>query len=207
MTAPTIAITGGVGAGKSSLCQHLLALGARHLDADAVSHAVLEYPDVAAAVIARFGPTVQAGRRQVNRQALGRMAFSNRESLRRLTEILYPRIRVALAERIAALRATGPASIVLEAPTLFESGCDDLADVVVTVEAPLEQRERRCRDSRNWPAGEVERRERFLVGAAERKARADHTVVNEGTADDLRRAAAALWQQCSASTYTDRQPT
>ncbi|MFW5856276.1 MAG: dephospho-CoA kinase [Planctomycetota bacterium] len=197
---PVLAVTGGVGAGKSVFVRHLETLGARVLDADAEAHAVLDEPRVRDELVRRFGGDILTDDGRADRQALAERVFRDAESLRRHTEVVYPALRRRLGRRLADLRETDARPVVLEAATLFEAGARDLVDHVVTVEAPLPLREERCRTARGWTPGEATRRDAFLLGEEERRRRADEVVENTGDENDLRRAAEAVYRRLCAST-------
>jgi dephospho-CoA kinase len=194
-----IAVTGDVCAGKSTFAEIFAATGgARYLSADDVAHEVLDEEEIARELGERFGAAVRDPAGGIDRRALAGAAFGSEEDLKRLTEVVYPRIRQRLAEKLARLAEASDAPVVLEAPTLYEAGAEGLADAVITVEAPRRLRAERCGE-RGWDAGELARRERFLIGPDARRERAD--VVVENQSDDpksLRQAANDAWHTLSA---------
>ncbi len=188
----TLGVTGAVCGGKSTLARMLADRGARLVDADAIAHEVLDRPEVRERLVAAFGASILGPTDRINARALGQRAFADAASLKRLTDVVYPPIREALADRLDRLHAQDDAPVVLDAPTLYEAGCEHLVDRVATVEAPPEVCEARAR-ARGWIAGEVARREELKLPAQERRRRADYVVENTGTLDELARAAQDLW--------------
>ena len=87
---PVIGLTGGIGAGKSTVTQLLKELGAAVIDADTVGHQIY-LPDLPAwrEIVATFGPDVLNADRTINRQALGKIVFADPEALRRLNGIVH----------------------------------------------------------------------------------------------------------------------
>jgi dephospho-CoA kinase len=186
-----VAVTGGIGAGKSRFCRALAPLpGVRVLEADRFAHRALEENEaVRLAVRARFGAAVFDARERIDRARLAEIVFADAGARRALEAIVHPVVRAALASAVAALRETEDAAIVLvEVPLLAESGVPDWCDRVVTVEASVATRRARARDR----AG-LARRIAAQAGDVERRAIADTVVVNEGGEADLERAARALY--------------
>ena len=88
---PVIGLTGGIGAGKSTVTQMLEELGAAVIDADKVGHQIY-LPDLPAwrEIVETFGPGVLNADRSINRQALGKIVFADPEALRALNRIVPP---------------------------------------------------------------------------------------------------------------------
>src|SRR5919202_4086207 len=129
---PVIGLTGGIGAGKSTVTQMLEELGAAVIDADKVGHQIY-LPDLPAwwEIVETFGPGVLNADRTVNRQALGKIVFGDPEALRTLNRIVHPKMFDRMAELIAELRAGGRMkAIVVEAAVLIEAHWQPLADQV-----------------------------------------------------------------------------
>lgn len=183
---PIVGLTGGVGAGKSTAARMLEERGFVVVDAHEAAHDALDRPDVREDIRTRFGEAVVNDDGSVDRAALGRIAFADAATLKQLTDVIYPVVGEILKERLDALRSEATRPVLLEAPTLFEAGCETLVDTVVTVEADADLRERRCTANRGWPAGETERRERLKISEAERRKRSDTVIENNGTKEDLR---------------------
>ena len=120
-----MALTGGIGAGKSEALAALARLGAATLSTDAVVHALYAAPEVRDAVVARWGPDVAPGG-VVDRPAIARHAFASPEDRAWLEGLLWPLV----GERVAAWRAEEsarqppPRALVVETPLLFEAGLD-----------------------------------------------------------------------------------
>jgi dephospho-CoA kinase len=196
---PVVGVTGGVGSGKSSFAAALAGEDWTLVSADEVAHEVLEEETIRQRLAAAFGPGILDAEGRIDRAALGRRVFASRAALQRHTAVVYPAIRERLAARLAAARQAAAGGVVLEAPTLYEAGCEGLVDRVVTVEAPLEARARRCSAARDWGPDEVRRREALTIGEAERRRRADTVVENDGDLDALRAAARRMRERLSAS--------
>ena len=96
-----IGLTGPIGCGKSTVAGWLGERGAVVVDADAVARQVTEQADVAAAVVARFGPDVRRADGSIDRAALGRVVFADPVALRALEAIVHPAVRPRILAAIA----------------------------------------------------------------------------------------------------------
>lgn len=182
--APRIGISGGVGAGKSSLTQVFREGGAVVADADELAHSVVEpgTPGLSR-VAAEFGAGVLAPDGSLDRAALARLVFADEDARRRLEAIVHP--LVARAAREAMRAAPTNTLAVYDVPLLVETGMEDLFDAVLVVDAPLDQRlERLAR--RGLDREEALRRIAAQADAARRRAAATIWVDNAGSLDDLR---------------------
>lgn len=140
-----LGLTGGIGAGKSTALAAFARRGAAVLSSDDIVHALYREPDVAAAVRARFGDAVMSADGQVDRAALGAVAFVHADGIAFLEDLLHPRIaeRRMCWMRDQAARCPAPRVVVCEVPLLFEAGLHDLFDAVVVVTAPEDIRRAR----------------------------------------------------------------
>ncbi len=179
-----IGLLGGIGSGKSSVARMLAALGAEWLDADAIAHSVLDEPEIVAAVCKRHGAaTLLPGTpARVDRAALGRRVFDDRDALRHLEALLHPRVLELLEQRLDSLRQRGEVpAILLDVPLLLETG--QLAarcDLLLFVDSPAEERLQRVVERRRWSPAELARREALQLPLAQKRAAADQVLVNDG---------------------------
>jgi len=125
-----IALTGGIGSGKTTVAGRWVALGAHEIDADLLAREVVE-PDTEglAAVVARFGDQVLEPDGSLNRSALASVAFASEEPRKDLEAILHPRIQNLAAERAVGLEGV----IVYTIPLLAETNSRLDFDRIVTV--------------------------------------------------------------------------
>lgn len=130
----TIALTGGIACGKSTVAAMLEKLGAPVISADVISRA-LTAPGGAAlpAIRHAFGPAVFTPEGVLDRAALGRRVFADSAALQTLNALTHPLIYREMVQAREACRKSGAPVVVLEVPLLFEAGMQDLADVVVCV--------------------------------------------------------------------------
>lgn len=136
-----LGLTGQSGAGKSTLCRYLQHLGCTIVDADEAARTVVEKGSACIADIAlEFGCeylTVEGG---LNRRKMAETVFTDKAKLKRLNAVMFPYIINDLKEQLEQARKTRDGIIILDAPTLFESGADKFCDRVASVIAPEEAR-------------------------------------------------------------------
>ena len=176
-SAVVIGLTGGVGSGKSTATLLFQEMGARVIDADAITHRLLDRPAVRRTLLRAFGREVVRNGR-IDRAAVARRAFRDAVSVRRLNSAVHPFVRREIRRRLTQLRRSGK-PIVLDAALLLETGANKLCDTLVFVDAPRAIRVRRVA-SRGWSDRELRRRERAQWPVRRKRARSDHVVRNKG---------------------------
>lgn len=196
-----IAVTGGIGSGKSAVASRLAAHGAVVIDADRIARDVVEpgTPGLAA-VAAAFGSAVLTGTGALDRAAMAAIVFSDPARRRELEAIVHPLVARRSADLIAA--APVDAVVVYDVPLLAESAGGDRDrtgefDVVVTVEAPLDERVSRL-VGRGLTTEDARARIAAQADDARRRAIADRVVVNDGDLAALDAAVDALWAELTA---------
>jgi dephospho-CoA kinase len=174
-----VAITGGIGAGKSAALEAFGRHGAATRSSDEIVHRLLSGdPEVRDALAERFGLEV-IGPDGADREAIGRIVFNDPDELEWLEALLHPKVvqqhstwRQELTER-----PNPPAVSVTEVPLLYETGGDSRFDVVVVITASPEVRAERR------PVTDT--REQRLIPDDEKLRLADYAYVNDGTLEEL----------------------
>ena len=179
---PFIGLTGGLGAGKSEALRALGELGAATLSTDEVAHEVLASEQEA--VVERLGPEVAPDGR-VDRALVAERVFGDGDARAWLEGLLWPRVGARVIEWRAEVEAARPAprAAVVEVPLLFESGMESVFDGTIAVVAEESERERRAA-ARGHAA--VAGRERRQLSQSEKSQKADYTVRNDGTVEELK---------------------
>ena len=181
MTRPVaVAITGGIGAGKSEALRAFARHGAATVSADEIVHHLLRRDDVRSAVVARMGNGVVAPDGNVDRGALATVVFNDREALVWLEELLHPLVAAEYLrwrETLGDL-PTPPAVAVTEVPLLYETGGDARFDKVVLITAPEKLRRMRSDVA-------MDDRESRFIPDREKAERADYVFRNLGSLDEL----------------------
>ena len=186
-----VGLTGGIGAGKSTVAALLEARGAVVTSADEVSRDVVSPgSDGLAAVVAEFGDGVLASDGSLDRSALGRLVFSDDLSRARLEEILLPLIAAEAWARMETIPAGRVA--VYDVPLLVEGQMQDMFALVVVVEADLELRLKRLAQ-RGMDREHALARVASQATDEERRAVADVVLSNSGSIDELEADVDRLW--------------
>jgi dephospho-CoA kinase len=198
---PVIGLTGGIGAGKSTVTQMLEKLGAAVIDADKVGHQIY-LPDLPAwrEIVDTFGPEVLNADRTIDRQALGKLVFADPEALRTLNRIVHPKIFDRMGELIAEMRARGGMkAIVVEAAVLIEANWMALVDQVWLVVASEAVVVDRLAKQRHLSSEQVRTRIAAQLTNDERLKHADVVIRNDGSLEEVRHAVQQAWDQLAGT--------
>lgn len=189
-----VGLTGGLGAGKSTVARMLAARGAVVVDADELARRAVE-PGTEAhrRVVDAFGPGVVDAEGRVDRATLARAVFADEERRRALEAIVHPEVFRMLGEELDRLRGTD-AVVVFDAALLVESGFHGACDLVVVVSAPEEQRLARV-TARGMDEAEARARIAAQAGPEERRAAADVVIENDRDLVALEAQVDALWRR------------
>jgi len=196
MVAPVVGLTGGIGAGKSTVASLLAELGAEVIDADRIGHqAYRPGSEGFARVVEAFGPGVVGADGAIDRRALGALVFADPAARARLDALVHPLIAAEVGRRIVAARAEGFARpLVVEAAILLEAGWSPLVDRVWVVSTRRENVIARVMTARGMTRAEVERRLDAQMSDAERRRHADLVLENDDSPAALRAAVEAAWR-------------
>lgn len=173
-----IAITGGIGSGKSVVLVACRELGHPVFSCDEIYADLLGKSDFLAELGAAFPQCVKDD--VLDRRALSQIAFSGEDALRRLNAVTHPRIMERLLEEMDAF----PLSFA-EVPLLYEGGFEGLFDAVIAVYRGAEERIRAVKERNGLSVEEIRLRIERQFPQEELKTRADFLIENSGTADEL----------------------
>lgn len=179
-----VALTGGIGSGKSAAGDFFEDLGAVVIDADQLARDVIERgTEGFDELVVTFGDDILSNG-ILDRTKLGQIVFSDVQARKKLEEIIHPRVQAAFNEIVE----TSPqgAVIVYQIPILVETAGKDRFDYVITVEATLENRIARLKE-RGMKGYEIEARMKIQATDAERAEIADAVFNNDGDSDQLLR--------------------
>ncbi|HXG75555.1 MAG TPA: dephospho-CoA kinase [Gaiellaceae bacterium] len=176
-----VAITGGIGAGKSTALEAFRRHGAATVSSDEIVHHLLASdPDVKRALVERFGEDILGEDGAPDRERIALRVFKDAEALAFLEQLLHPLVSreyLTWREQLAEL-PNPPAVCVTEVPLLYEVGAETRFDKVVLITAPPKLREARR-------GGRRDDREARLLPDREKAKRADYVYVNTGTPEEL----------------------
>ena len=183
-----LALTGGLGSGKSTAAEVFAERGAAVIDLD-------EVPAVRDRVVAAFGPDVLGADGRIDRQALATRAFATEDDTARLNAVVHPAVLAAVAGALDTLALQGepPRAVVLVVPLLAESPLFlEPVDAVLAISATEEVRLERAM-ARGMAREDAERRMARQAGDSERREIADYVIENDGDIESFRRDVRAFW--------------
>jgi dephospho-CoA kinase len=191
----TLGVTGGIGSGKTTVCRFLEEQGARVFYADIEAKRLMqENPAVRAAIEAAFGPESYTDDGALNRAYLAGHVFGDDAELERLNAIVHPHVFESFEAAKERARDEDVPLLVHEAALLFEAGGDAHVDAVAVVDAPEADRVERVTERDDVTAEQVRARMEHQLSPEALRRRADYVITNDGSLDDLRRQAIALYR-------------
>lgn len=191
----TIAVTGGIGAGKSETVEILRRLGAKTVNADLLGHAAYAsgtsgYDELVGA----FGEEIVDDDGEIDRKIVGDIVFRDESKLKTLQSIVWHRIRAMLKAELKRNQADNVETTALEAAVLYEAGWQDLADCVWTVEASYHLRLARIVKKTGMSEGAARDRIDAQLAPEIRIEKADEVICNDGDLAALEQRVTELWQ-------------
>lgn len=197
-----LALTGGIGSGKSTVAQLFAQRGATVIDADAISRSLMEPgQQVLADVVATFGDHLLDDSGRLERQALANMVFNDETARERLNAIVHPAVRAeSQRQREAALAADAEHAVIIQdIPLLVETGQADQFDGVIVVETDHAVRLHRLVETRGMDTADANARMAAQATDAQRRAVADWIIENSGSLADTEAQVAKVWDELTAN--------
>ena len=197
-----LGLLGGIASGKTTVARLLVETGLRHgagalsvsmIVADDVAQEALDDPEVIAAVRAQLGDAVMGADGRLDREAISAAVFDDDRALRRLEEIVHPRVRKRIRKLLEGKGASDV--VVLDIPLLAESPFLEECDVLIFVDAPADVRAERARKLRGWSTAEIARRERHQTPLQRKKELSRYTVRNAGSLDETKAGVTEVWSE------------
>ncbi len=191
----TIAVTGGIGAGKSETVEILKQLGAKTVNADLLGHAAYAvgtsgYDELVTA----FGDEIVDDDGEIDRKIVGDLVFRDEGKLKILQSIVWHRIRAMLKDELKRNQIDRTRATALEAAVLYEAGWQDLADCVWTVEASYHLRLARIVKKTGMSEGAARNRIDAQLAPEIRIEKADEVICNNGDLVALKQRVTDLWR-------------
>lgn len=188
----SIALTGGIGSGKSLVGELFEELGAIVIDSDQLARQAIERGTPGFdSVLASFGDEILSDG-EIDRSKLANIVFKDEKARRELESIIHPRVR-DLATSIAA-KVPDTGVLINQIPLLAETNGKSRFDLVITVSSDLELRRARLRD-RGLKDYEIDKRIAAQANDEVRAAISDFVIENNGSVEDLERAVSDLWER------------
>jgi dephospho-CoA kinase len=191
----SVALTGNIAAGKSTVAELFERWGATVIDADQlVREAQAPGQPVLARIAATFGAELIRKDGSLDRGALRARVLAEPNALTELNRIVHPVVHRRRKQLLSDARARGDRVVVSVIPLLFEAADPFEFDAVVLVDAPESVRRARLLASRTLPPGEVDRMMAAQMSPASKRRRSDYVIDNDGDRQALEQAAASVWQ-------------
>ncbi|HTT69436.1 MAG TPA: dephospho-CoA kinase [Gemmatimonadales bacterium] len=195
----SVALTGNVAAGKSTVLAHFAHWGAVVVDTDQLAReAVAPGRPALAAILARFGDDLALADGSLDRALLRRRVMGDDERRAVLNAITHPEVMRLHAERLEDARKAGAAIVVSDIPLLFEVLDPDAWDVVVLVDAPEETRRRRLVELRGYADEEARDVMSAQLSSRFKRAKSHIVIDNDGSLEALQANARAAWDALTA---------
>jgi len=194
-----IGLTGSSGSGKSTVASLLSDRQFHIIDCDTVARTVLR-PDTTCLsdIFHTFGQNVKNEDGSLNRAALADIVFRDKKKLEQLNGIMYPQITADIKKQLEELSQQGNRFVVLDAPTLFESGADQLCDITVSVLSEDVLRLQRIMKRDNISIEQAKNRLSSQYPNSFYRERSDYTVENSGSIEYLKKQIDQLIDQIQA---------
>jgi dephospho-CoA kinase len=191
-----VGLTGTIGSGKTEVARIARGEGIPVVSSDDVARRIMETdPDVGAALHQRFGSDVVPDTGPLDRRRLAELIFGpttdHTEHRHFVEQLVHPRVIESIAQWLDQLAARGEPMAIVESALIYNAGIEDLFDYVVAVVAPESLRRQRYRE-RTGSDADFEPRQQAQLSDDELRQRADFTIVNDGTLDDLEQATKTL---------------
>jgi dephospho-CoA kinase len=177
-----IGLTGGIGSGKSTVCQLFAELGAEIIDADALAREMTNMdPHILKKIRETFGEAYFHTDGTLNRGQLAHLVFGNKTELEKLNQIIHPSVIAKIREKITLFRVENPKKLlVVESAILFESHMENLFDRIIVVDTNPGEIRKRLKQRDTLTDQEIDNRLKSQMPATEKKAKANHIIPNDG---------------------------
>lgn len=188
-----VGLTGGFGTGKSYVASVFRSLGAKVVDADKLAHAALKTGTAEhGKVVAEFGSSILNPDGSIDRKALGRIVFQDKQNLGRLNRIVHPYV---IGKIKASLKKAKKGILIIDAALIFETGLEKLMHFVVVVKASRQKQISRCIERFNMKEKDVCKRMACQMPLKTKIKKADYVIDNDGTRMETKKQVIQLWKE------------
>lgn len=182
-----VAITGGIGSGKSSVLSMMADLGARVIDADKLAREALSKGAPAyLKMVERYGPSILDQNKEIDRSALASIAFDSDDDRTFIEKAIHPFVKNEINRLASEFSKTGTRVVAAEIPLLFEVGWEKEFGAVITVVTNEDEGLRRFCKKRNMPLEEAKKRSKAQIPIEIKAKKSDFVINNDGTPEKTR---------------------
>jgi dephospho-CoA kinase len=195
-----VGLTGGIGAGKTTVGRMFVELGAHLIDADVISHELFRPGEpVHRAVVKAFGPRVVAADGSIDRVALGEIVFNDAAARARLNSIVHPAVIQRQQSWLNECESRDPQGVaIVDAALMVEVGTFRNYDKVVVVICSPEEQRHRLRQRSGLTDEQIEARIAAQMPMSEKAKYGDYVIETNGTLDDTRSQVESVWHSLRA---------
>lgn len=180
-----IGLTGGIATGKSTVANILKSLGSYVIDADKISHEILdESKEAYKAVVEEFGKDILDENDKIDRKKLGKEVFSENKKLQKLEKITHPFILKEIKDDIKKNKNRHK-HLVLDAPLLFETNLDEVVDCTILIVCDYSIQIKRIKMRDGLSVEEAKKRIEAQMPLSEKKKLADEIISNNSSREEL----------------------
>ena len=185
-----IGVTGQMGSGKTTVVKWLGQLGAEVIDADEITHKLMQKAFVKKSIVNNFGENILK-KGKIDRRILSKQVFSSKRKLKMLCSIVHPLIIKEIMHRIKKSRYN---YVVIDAPLLIESGLHKMMDKVLVVFADMKTLIKRC-VKKGFDANDAKMRIRSQMPLKNRIKFADYVIDNNGSIGKTKKNVIKIWRE------------
>ena len=175
-----VGITGGIGSGKTIICQIFNTCGIPTYDADQRAKWLMNHSSqLIRQIMTHFGNESYTENGHLNKEFLSSVVFNDAKQLEKLNELVHPEVGKDYSAWL--MEHSNKPYTIKEAAIMYESGSDQLLDKIITVFAPKPVRIRRVQERNGWEIAEIEARMSKQLPEIEKLRRADFVIMNDGS--------------------------
>ena len=186
-----IGLTGLCCSGKSSVAKIWEDKGAIIIDLDAIGHKVRDTKEIIENLTQAFSSDILDNEGKVIRSVLAQKAFSTKQSVEKLNEIMHSPMKRCVKEKLSSVKA---GVCIIDSALLVEMGLYKLCDSVILIDASFSVREKRAA-KRSLSKEDLQARDKVQMSTAQKGAQASETLINNGDKKDLLQQSNCIWRK------------